>query len=194
MADRIMEQVFNLKFAAKQLQRSSARCEKEEKTERLKVKKAIEKGNMEGAKIYAENAIRKKGEALSYLKLSSRLDAVVARLDTQSKMAGVTRNMAGITARLEKALAANDVERIAETMGSFEKCFEELDLQTQVVDGVMAQSSAQGTPENEVASLMQQVADEHGLELSLGLPGVGAPAAAAAAPAAGQRVTGGLGR
>jgi hypothetical protein len=39
------------------------------------------------------------------------------------------------------------------------------------------------------------VADEHGLELSLGLPGVGATAAAAsAAPAAGQRVTGGLGR
>lgn len=49
----------------------------------MQVKKAIEKGNMEGAKIYAQNAIRKKSEQLNYMKLSSRLDAVVSRLDTQ---------------------------------------------------------------------------------------------------------------
>ncbi len=52
----------------------------------LQVKKAIEKGNMEGAKIYAQNAIRKKHEQLNYMKLASRLDAVVSRLDTQAKM------------------------------------------------------------------------------------------------------------
>lgn len=42
--------------------------------------------NHEGAKIYAQNAIRKKAEALNYLRLASRLDAVVSRLDTQAKM------------------------------------------------------------------------------------------------------------
>ena len=41
---------------------------------------------MEGGRIYAQNAIRKKTEALNYLKLASRLDAVVSRLDTQAKM------------------------------------------------------------------------------------------------------------
>ena len=34
--------------------RSAIKCEKDEKAERLKVKKAIEKNNMEGAKICAE--------------------------------------------------------------------------------------------------------------------------------------------
>jgi len=72
-------QIFNLKFTAKQLSRSAVKCEKEEKSERLKVKKAIEKGNFDGAKIYAQNAIRKKSEQLNYMKLSSRLDAVVSR-------------------------------------------------------------------------------------------------------------------
>jgi len=62
---------------------SSIKAEKDEKSERLKVKKAIEKGNLDGAKIYAENSIRKKSEALNYLKLASRLDATVSRLDTQ---------------------------------------------------------------------------------------------------------------
>jgi len=39
--------LFNLKFASKELERSSKKCDKEEKTEKLKLKKAIEKGNME---------------------------------------------------------------------------------------------------------------------------------------------------
>ena len=45
------------------------KCEKEEKSEKGKVKKAIEKGNIEGARIYAQNAIRKKTEQLNYLKV-----------------------------------------------------------------------------------------------------------------------------
>ncbi len=36
--------------------------------------------------MYAQNAIRKKNEALNYLRLASRLDAVSSRLDTQVKM------------------------------------------------------------------------------------------------------------
>ena len=57
------ECLFNMKFAAKELERSARRCEKDNVTEKLKLKKAIEQGNMEGAKIYAENAIRNKNQA-----------------------------------------------------------------------------------------------------------------------------------
>ena len=46
---------------------------------------AIEKNNLDGAKIYAQNAIRKKHEQLNYLKLASRLDAVVSRLETPGR-------------------------------------------------------------------------------------------------------------
>ena len=49
--------LFNLKFAAKQLNRDSKKCDKEEKAEKAKLKKAIEKGNMEVARIHAENGI-----------------------------------------------------------------------------------------------------------------------------------------
>jgi hypothetical protein len=43
------------------------------------------------AQVYAQNAIRKKSEALNYLRLASRLDAVSSRLDTQVKMNQVRR-------------------------------------------------------------------------------------------------------
>ena len=39
--------LFNLKFASKELERCSKKSDKEEKAEKLKLKKAIEKGNHE---------------------------------------------------------------------------------------------------------------------------------------------------
>lgn len=79
----MQDQIFNLKFTAKQLSRAAIKCGKEEKSEMLKIKKAIEKGNLPGAKIYTQNTIRKKNEQLNYMMLASRLDAVVSRLETQ---------------------------------------------------------------------------------------------------------------
>ena len=63
--------LFNLKFSAKSLVRESKKCEKAEKEEKTKLKKAIEKGNTEGARIYAENAIRNKSQVRSFFYLLS---------------------------------------------------------------------------------------------------------------------------
>lgn len=52
--------------------------------------KALEKKNVEGARIYAENAIRKKNESLNYLRMASRVDAVSSRVQTGIMMKGVS--------------------------------------------------------------------------------------------------------
>lgn len=78
--------------------------------------------------------------------------------------------MGGIVKSLEKAMASNNLETIANTMAQFEKSFENLDLQTQVVDDVMGAQAALTTPEDEVNSLLAQVAEEHNLETALGMP------------------------
>lgn len=165
-----MEQIFQLKFTSKTLVRQAKKCEKEEKDEKLKVKKAIEKGNMEGAKIYAQNAIRKRTEQLNYLRLSNRLDAVVARLDTQAKMNTITVSMGGIVKALDSALASNNLIKVSETMDTFEKQMESMEVNATHMETVMASGTALSTPEDQVTLLMQQVADEHGLEVQIGLP------------------------
>ena len=165
------------------------------------MKKAIEKGNIDGAKIYAQNAIRKKTEALNYLRLASRLDAVVSRLDTQAKMNMINSSMSQIVRALDKvtelcltyavtvaykdclvgffsclrqcrsclfnffadksaaaqALASNNLERVASTMDQFERQFENLDVQSQFVEGAMNNQASLSTPEEDVNLLMQQV-------------------------------------
>ncbi|KAK9843733.1 hypothetical protein WJX81_004122 [Elliptochloris bilobata] len=171
--EKLLDSIFNLKFTSKQLVKSSIKCEKDEKAEKLKVKKAIEKGNIDGAKIYAQNAIRKKTEALNYLRLASRLDAVVSRLDTQAKMNAINSSMSSIVKQLDRALAGNNLERVADTMDQFEKQFENLDVQSQFVEGAMNAQASMATPEADVNLLLQQVADEHGLEVQLGLPQAG---------------------
>ncbi len=51
---KLEKELFNLKFTAKSLERESKRCEKNEAAQKSKLKQAIKKGNMEGAKIYAQ--------------------------------------------------------------------------------------------------------------------------------------------
>ncbi|MCO5578219.1 hypothetical protein L7F22_032057 [Adiantum nelumboides] len=168
--EKLLDQIMELKFTAKSLQRQARKCEKEEKAEKLKVKKAIEKGNMDGARIYAENAIRKRTEQLNMLRLSSRLDAVVARLDTQAKMNVINKSMASIVKTLDSSLATNNLQKMSETMDAFERQFVNMEVQAEFVESAMAGSTSLSTPEDEVNVLMHQVADDYGLEISVGLP------------------------
>ncbi|GLT55930.1 hypothetical protein SLA2020_290110 [Shorea laevis] len=168
--EKLLNQIMDLKFTAKSLQRQARKCEKEEKAEKLKVKKAIEKGNMDGGRIYAENAIRKRTEQMNYLRLASRLDAVVARLDTQAKMTIINKSMANIVKSLESSLNSGNLQKMSETMDQFEKQFVNMEVQAEFMETAMAGSTSLSTPEGEVNSLMQQVADDYGLEVSVGLP------------------------
>ena len=52
--------------------------------------KALQQKNIEGARIYAENAIRKKNESLNYLRFAARVDAVSARVQTAVTMKSVS--------------------------------------------------------------------------------------------------------
>ncbi|KAF9593137.1 hypothetical protein IFM89_020347 [Coptis chinensis] len=106
---------------------------------------------MDGARIYAENSIRKRSEQMNYLRLASRLDAVVARLDTQAKMSTISKSMGSIVKSLESSLTTGNLQKMSETMDQFEKQF-----------------------------VNMEVADDYGLEVSVGLPQAAGHAIAAA--------------
>ncbi|CCJ30553.1 unnamed protein product [Pneumocystis jirovecii] len=144
------QSLFHLKFAAKSLKRQSQKASRDELTEKANVKKAIQAGNYDIAKIYASTAIRKRSEALNLLRLSSRIDAVSSILHTAMTMRNVSGNLANI----------------ASVMDKFESQFEDLDVQSSYMENAIGVSTAISTPQDEVDSLMQKIADEAGLELS----------------------------
>jgi len=128
---------------------------------------------MDGARIYAQNAIRQKNQSLNYLKLSSRVDAVASKVESAIRMKTVTKSMTAIVRGMDKVMQTMDLEKITHTMDEFERQFENMDIATDAIEGAINQTTTLATPQEEVDSLIQQVADEHGLELSGKLEAVG---------------------
>lgn len=162
--------LFNLKFAVKDLERNAKKCEKEEKLERAKAKKAIQKGNMDVARIHAENAIRQKNQSLNYLRMSARVDAVSSRVQSALTTRKVTNSMAGVVKAMDAAMKGMNLEKISTLMDKFEQQFEDLDVQSSYMENTMSQTTTTSVPQGDVDSLLQQVADEAGLELNMELP------------------------
>jgi len=166
------EELINLKMTSKQMQRASKKCEKNEKAAVTKVKKAIAQGNSEGARIYAQDAIREKNQALNCLRLGSRIDAVASRLETAVRMNAVTGSMQGVVKGMDKGLASMDVDKISTIMDKFERQFEDLDVKAAYMDTAMNATTASATPADQVDDLVKMVADENNLELGTEFSGL----------------------
>jgi len=158
--------MINLKMGSKSMEREAKKCEKEMKSYRLKVKKALEEQNTQIAQVHAETAIRKKNEQLNYLRMASRLDAVSSRLKTASTMQATAKNMGGVVKGLDQAMRTMDLEKIQRVMDDFEKQSGDLDVLTGTMDESMASASTGLTPANQVLDLISQVAAENGLEVT----------------------------
>ncbi|KAJ5075987.1 charged multivesicular body protein 1b [Anaeramoeba ignava] len=158
-------QLFQLKFTSRQLQRSSKKCEKDQKKQLSFLKKAIAKGNIEGARIYAQNSIRQKNQAMNYLRLASRIDGVAARVETAVRMGQLSKSMRGVVSSMGKSMEAMDLTKMTSVMDQFEKQFGDLDVMTETMSESMDSTNAMTTPTDEVDILIKQVADEHGIQI-----------------------------
>ncbi|KAH9850762.1 vacuolar assembly protein DID2 [Lenzites betulinus] len=167
--------LFQLKFTAKSLNRQAKKAAKDENTEKSKLKKALQQGNADGARIYAANAIRKKNESLNLLRLASRVDAVSSRVETAVTMRQVSGNMASVVKGMDKAMESMNLERISVVMEKFESQFSDLDVQTSYMEETMSNTTAVSTPQDEVDALMKQTAEEANIELQHDLASREAP-------------------
>ncbi|KAJ3438187.1 charged multivesicular body protein 1b [Anaeramoeba flamelloides] len=159
----MQNQLFQLKFTGKSLARQSRKCEKEEKKQLKLLKKAIQKGNQEGAKIYAQNAIRQKNQATSLLRLSSRIDGVASKLQTALTMKKLTRSMKGVVGNMGKAMEQMNLVEMSSVMDKFEQQFDDLGIMSETMGESMDMSMSNTTPNEEVDLLIQQASEEQGI-------------------------------
>lgn len=85
-------------------------------------------------------------------------------------MSTISKSMSSIVKSLESTLNTGNLQKMSETMDQFEKQFVNMEVQAEFMESSMAGSTSLSTPEGDVNSLMQQVADDYGLEVSVGLP------------------------
>ncbi|KAM6595381.1 hypothetical protein CsatA_005905 [Cannabis sativa] len=94
---------------------------------------------------------------MPFVNMASRLDAVMARLDTQAKMTTINKS-GSIVKSLESTLATGNLQKMSETMDQFEKHFVTMEVQAEFMESAMA--------------------EDYGVEVSVGLPHlsiIGAP-------------------
>lgn len=103
--------------------------------------------------------------ALNYLRLSSRVDAISSRVETAVRMKSVTRSMANIVRAMDQSMKEMNLEKMTQVMDQFEQQFEDMDVQSEYVEKTINQTTALSTPQEQVDTLIAQVADENGLEL-----------------------------
>ncbi|KAM9816595.1 charged multivesicular body protein 1a isoform 6-T10 [Syngnathus typhle] len=127
--------------------------------------KALQQKNVECARVYAENAIRKKNEGLNWLRMASRVDAVASKVQTAVTMKSVTRNMSQVTKALDKALNSMDLQKVSAVMDKFESQVQNLDVHTSVMEDSMSSAMTLTTPQEQVDDLIHQIAEESGLEV-----------------------------
>ena len=173
--------IFNLKLTNRQLEKMAKKADAEERKERAKVVKAIKDKDVERGRVFAENAIRKRNESLNFLRMASRIDGVVSRLQTAQSMKSVVAQMGGVVKGLDKAMQSMDLFTLSKIMDKFESQFSDLDTRTAVMENSMAGATSISTPVEEVDSLMRQVAEENALDVQQELSKVSTPSTAVGA-------------
>ncbi|KAJ2547701.1 hypothetical protein EV175_005113 [Coemansia sp. RSA 1933] len=162
-------------FTAKSLNRQSKKCIKDTKTERTRLKKAIKEGNMAIARVYASNVIRNEKDAVDLAMLSSRVSAIANRVQRAMTMQRTAGSLGNMTRGLDRAMESMNLEMITKVMDKLESQFEDLDVQTEYMGEAISGATAVSTPQDDIDTLMQQVADEAGLELNQELNVMEAP-------------------
>lgn len=159
------EEMINMRIVSKQMQRSAQKCKKNEQAAIEKLKKAIEAGLNENARIYGQDAIREKNQALNHLRMASRLDACCSRIETAVRMNQVTSSMKGVVKGMDKSIQSMNIEQLTATMDKFEQQFEDLDVKAGYMESTMNATTATSTPAEQVDELISAVADANNLEL-----------------------------
>mmetsp|Transcript_24415 Transcript_24415/g.29819 ORF Transcript_24415/g.29819 Transcript_24415/m.29819 type:complete len:204 (+) Transcript_24415:245-856(+) len=181
----------DLTLTSRQMKRQHKKREEDAKKSRKLVEEYMKKNEMEVAKIHAESAIRQKNEALKYLHLSARLDAVAQQVKTAIAQNQLSSNMKKVVDGLGGVLKDMNVEKISKTMDQFEDAFETLDVRTQFMDSAIASSTQTSTPQSEVTGLMNQIGEGIGIQVGAELDANGVPtqvpAQEVATPAAAEK-------
>eukprot|EP00792_Barthelona_sp_PAP020_P005024 TRINITY_DN2461_c0_g1_i1.p1 TRINITY_DN2461_c0_g1~~TRINITY_DN2461_c0_g1_i1.p1 ORF type:complete len:203 (-),score=77.37 TRINITY_DN2461_c0_g1_i1:27-635(-) len=162
LSESAMNKLIELRMQAKQLERLSAKSEKESKKMKKKVQKAMQDGNREIARIHAESAIMKHNESVKFLKLSAQIDAVHSRLKSVAVTSQISKQMEQVTGTLIKAAKQLDVEKVELTMSKFTEAFDNLEVTTGVMD--MSLDTVSTPQSTAVDSLLDDIEAEMRME------------------------------
>ena len=135
-SDKMFDTMFEFKMMGKSMAKEAKKSEAQNKALIKKVKDSIAKGDYEQAKVAASDAIRSKNQVRRYQVLSSKINTVAQRLQSAYQNQQLTEKMQSLTQQMIGAGNMMDLVKMTETMSNFEKLFDDLDVNSAMMDQV----------------------------------------------------------
>ena len=164
------EQITNLKLVSKRLARSQRKLESKQRQAERKIKQALQKGDMEAARMYANDVVRAKKWARGYQSLISKIDGLMFKLERTDAVQSLAGEMKGIATSLREASAALNMAGLDDVISDMEEAMEEVEISSEVMEDSVEGLFTSDIDEGEVDNLLAEYGAEVGISASSGLP------------------------
>ena len=169
MSDALFNKIFEFRSMAKQFDRQAEKSKNTQDFYTKKVKQAIEQNNPTLAKQYGEQALRARKDVNRYKMISSKVNGISSKLQAAYKNHQLTSQMANMVNQLSH-VNLNTVGAV-ETLDKFEKLFDNLDVNTKMMDDVLDNIGVGTVNEQEVNDLLAQCAEGHANKMDMMMTG-----------------------
>jgi charged multivesicular body protein 1 len=159
-----------LRLTSRLLTKKSNNIGRKAKAKEKQIATYIRNNDTDRARITAEDAIRLKNESMRCLVLGSRVDGVISSLENVRNTQSVGLQLKSVSNLLEKSQSSMNLIQMTKIMDTFQQNLENLGLMESKINETIDKTTVHMTNENEILSLIQEVADEHQLELEEKLP------------------------
>ncbi len=169
MSDVFFNKIFEFRSMAKQMERQADKSKNTQDFYTKKVKQAIQQNNPTLAKQYGEQALRARKDATRYRTLSSKVNSISSKLQAAYKNHQLTSQMANMVNQLSH-INLNTVGAV-ETLDNFEKLFDNLEVNSKMMDDVLDNIGEGTVNEQEVNDLLAQCAEGQANKIDMMMAG-----------------------
>ena len=92
---------------------------------------------MDSAKVFAENVIRNRKEALNLKRFGVKMGALSSKLESAYRTQQISETISKTVPMLQNCMKKMDTLGIGASISDFEKVFEDLDVKTEELSGAM---------------------------------------------------------
>ncbi|KAF4215778.1 hypothetical protein CNMCM5878_007767 [Aspergillus fumigatiaffinis] len=176
--DPIFEARTNVKLHSNRLKKEAARAEATFKSEKAKADKAMKNREFQIARIHAASAVREKRRQVTLRAEAARADVIINELKAAQSTRDTSRTLALASRGLDAASKSVNLETLVSHANNFLARSEDFKIASSAIEDVaqgvsMQEYGAEG--EAEVDRLMEQLADEAGVDMRLALDADAAP-------------------
>ncbi|KAJ5198443.1 uncharacterized protein N7498_007560 [Penicillium cinerascens] len=176
--DPIFEARTNVKLHSNRLKKEAARAEATFKSEKAKADKAMKNREFQIARIHAASAVREKRRQVTLKSEAARADVIINELKAAQSTRDTSRTLALASRGLDAASKSVNLEHLVSHANNFLARSEDFKIASSAIEDVaqgvsMQEYGAEG--ESEVDRMMEQLADDAGVDMRMALESGKAP-------------------